>query len=241
MLITGAASGIGRAAALRIASEGGRIACVDQDGAGAAATVASIEEAGGKAFSLTCDVSDQAQVRRAMQTSAERLGQLHAVCNVAGVLRADHSHELELDAWNQVIAVNLTGTFLMCQAAIPHLLHTGGALVNTSSTAALGGHPWMAAYAASKGGILSLTRTLAIEYCRQGIRVNCVVPGAIITPLHGQFRMPENADANLIKRIIPAVPYAPPEVVGDVIAFLASDDSRYMNGAEVRVDGGMMS
>ena len=99
----------------------------------------------------------------------------------------------------------------------------------------------MAAYAASKGGFLSLTRSLAIEYCTQGLRVNCVVPGAIITPLHGQFRMPKGADANLIKRIIPAVPYAPPEVVGDTIAFLASEDARYMNGAEVRVDGGMMS
>ena len=242
VVITGAASGIGRAAAMRMAAEGGRIACVDRDGDGAAATVASIEEAGGKAFSLVCDVSDKAQVTRAMETSVERLGGVDALCNVAGVLRADHSHELELDAWNQVIAVNLTGTFLMCQAVLPHLLEgAGGAIVNTSSTAAHGGHPWMAAYAASKGGILSLTRTLAIEYCKQGVRVNCVVPGAIITPLHGQFRMPENADANLIKRIIPAVPYAPPEVVGDTIAFLASDDSRYMNGADVRVDGGMMS
>ena len=241
VVITGAASGIGRAAALRIAAEGGRIACVDRDDEGVAATVASIQEAGGKAFSVVCDIRDKGQVVQAIEAAVEQLGQLHALCNVAGVLRADHSHELELDAWDQVIAVNLTGTFLMCQAAIPHLLQTKGAIVNTSSTAALGGHPWMAAYAASKGGILSLTRTLAIEYCKQGMRVNCVVPGAIITPLHGQFQMPKGADANLIKRIIPAVPYAPPEVVGDTIAFLASDDSRYMNGADVRVDGGMMS
>ena len=241
VFITGAASGIGRAAALRMAAEGGTIACVDRDGDGAEATVAAIEEAAGAAFALTCDVRDKSEVQAAMGAAVDRLGGLHALCNVAGILRADHSHELALEDWELVIGVNLTGTFLMCQAAIPHLLQTQGAIVNTSSTAALGGHPWMAAYAASKGGILSLTRTLAIEYCKQGLRVNCVVPGAIITPLHSQFRMPRGADANLIKRIIPAVPYAPPEVVGDTITFLASDDSRYMNGADVRVDGGMMS
>jgi short-subunit dehydrogenase len=241
VIVTGAASGIGRASAERIAGEGGFICAVDRNAEGLAETVESIHKAGGEATAHVCDLGDAAQIAATVAAVVEQRGTLHALCNVAGILRADHSHEIKLEAWETVLRVNLTGTFLMCQAAIPHLLKTKGAIVNTSSSAALGGHPWMTAYAASKGGILSMTRSLACEYGPQGLRVNTVVPGAIITPIHGGFRMPKGADAELIRRIIPTVPYGQPEQVAGAIAFFASDDANYCNGSELRVDGGMMS
>ncbi len=224
-LVTGAASGIGKATAARLAEEGAQVVTLDvSDGA-----------------ELTCDVSDEAQVATAVAAVIAKFDRLDVLCNVAGILRSDHTHELKLEAWDQVIRINLTGTFLMCRAAIPHLLKTKGNLVNTSSTAALGSHPWMAAYAASKGGILSMTRSIAVEYAKQGLRANCVCPGGIATPLHGQFRMPKGADPDLLRGAMPMVPYVGPEHAASVIAFLASDDARYINGAEIRADGGALS
>ena len=240
-LITGAASGIGRATAVRLAEEGASVACLDVDRAGLTETLALVEALGRPAMNVDCDVSDEASVDRAVRSVLERFGRIDVLCNIAGILRADHSHELRLDDWNRLLSVNLTGTFLMCRAAIPYLLRTKGNIVNMSSTAALGSHPWMVAYAASKGGILSLTRSLSVEYVKQGLRVNAVCPGGVKTPLHGQFQLPKGADVELLKGAIPFVEYAGPEHVASVIAFVASDDARYMNGAEVRVDGGALS
>jgi NAD(P)-dependent dehydrogenase (short-subunit alcohol dehydrogenase family) len=241
VIVTGAASGIGRASAIRIAAEGGRVACVDLNEAGLAETVNLIEQDGGESTPFTCDISDEGQVQATIDGVVAKYERLNALCNIAGILRATHSHEETLDDWNRIIGVNLTGTFLMCRAAIPHLLETKGYIVNSSSSAALGGHPWMVAYAASKGGILSLTRSLSCEYADKGLKVNAIIPGAIITPLHEQFTMPKNANAQLIQRIIPVVPYAQPEQVASVVAFLASEDASYINGSDLRVDGGMLS
>ncbi|HVK73493.1 MAG TPA: SDR family oxidoreductase [Kofleriaceae bacterium] len=224
-LVTGAASGIGKATAVRLAEEG--------------ATVATVDIADGAEF--RCDISDEQQVNDMMAAVLARFDRIDVLCNVAGVLRADHTHELKLENWEKILRINLTGTFLVCRAAIPHLLKTKGVIVNTSSTSALGSHPWMAAYAASKGGILSMTRVIAVEYAKQGLRANCVCPGGVATPLHGQFRMPKGADPDLLRGAMPPVPYVGPEHAASVIAFLASDDARYINGAEVRADGGALS
>jgi meso-butanediol dehydrogenase/(S,S)-butanediol dehydrogenase/diacetyl reductase len=240
-LVTGAASGIGQATAVRLASEGARVACVDIKLEGAVATARQIDALGSQGEPLECDVSDPAAVQAIVTKVVERFGRLDVLCNIAGILRADHSHELRLEDWNRVLAVNLTGTFLMCQAALPHLLKARGAIVNMSSTAALGSHPWMAAYAASKGGVLSLTRCLSVEYVKQGLRVNAICAGAIKTPLHEQFRMPKGADFDLVRGAMPLVEYAAPAQVASVVAFLASDDAHFMNGTEIRVDGGALS
>jgi NAD(P)-dependent dehydrogenase (short-subunit alcohol dehydrogenase family) len=240
-VITGAASGIGKATAEIIAGEGGTVACVDINTEGLAATVTALIEAGGKATAHECNLADPASITACIESIVAAHGQIDALCNVAGILRADHTHELTLDHWNTILTVNLTGTFLITQACLPHLLEAKGNVVNTSSTAAMGGHPWMAAYAASKGGIASFTKVLACEYVKQGLNANYVVPGGIITPMHGQFRMPKDSDPNLIRRIMPHVPYVGPEHVGRAIAFLASSDAGYMNGSEIRLDGGMMS
>lgn len=240
-LVTGAASGIGRATTERLASEGARVACVDIDAEGAKLAAASVRALGSEGIALACDVSDASAVRASVTETVKTFGSLHVLCNIAGILRFEHSHEARLEDWNRILAVNLTGTFLMCQAAIPHLLATRGAIVNMSSTAALGGHAWTAAYSASKGGVLALTHTLAIEYGKQGLRVNAVCPGAVTTPIQRAFRLPEGADPKLLERILPFRGFAEPAEAAATIAFLASDDAIHVNGAALRVDGGMLS
>ena len=241
-LVTGAASGIGQATALRLAEEGANVACVDVNAEGLASTCESITGLGREAIALECDVSDEAAVIKTVQAAVDALGGLNVLCNVAGILRADHTHELALADWDRVLRINLTGTFLMCKAAIPHLLaKKGNNIVNTSSTAAIGSHPWMAAYAASKGGILSLTNVIAVEYVKKGLRCNAVCPGGVSTPLHGQFKMPKDADPQLLQGAIPLVPYVGPKHAASAIAFLASDDARYITGTHFRVDGGALS
>lgn len=239
-LVTGAASGIGRATALRLAQEGADVACVDVSDK-VADTAAEVEQLGRAASSHVCDISDEAGVAAMVAAVIARFGKLDVAANVAGVLRADHTHQLAMEHWDRILRINLTGTFLVCRAVIPHLLATKGCIVNTSSTAALGSHPWMAAYAASKGGIIALTKTIAVEYVKQGLRANCVCPGGVATPLHGQFRMPKGSDPDLLRGAMPLVPYVGPEHAASVIAFLASDDAKYITGTEVRADGGALS
>jgi NAD(P)-dependent dehydrogenase (short-subunit alcohol dehydrogenase family) len=239
-LVTGAASGIGRATATRLAAEGARVLCADVETGGLGSVVDAIRADGGEAAACACDVGDESQVRAAVREVVQRFGGLHVLCNVAGILRFQHSHEVTLEDWNRVLAVNLTGTFLMCREAIPHLLAGGGgAIVNMSSTAAIQAHAWTAAYSASKGGVLALSYELAIEYGRQGVRVNAVCAGAVKTPIHEAFAVPNGADARLINRILPYDGFREPRDAASAIVFLASDDARHVNGTMLRVDGGM--
>jgi len=238
-LVTGASSGIGRATALRLASEGAAVACADIAGDGVHTVADEIRSAGGRALPLECDVSSPSSVRAVVETTVSDLGALHVLCNIAGVLRVVHTHEETLEAWNRILAVNLTGTFLMCQAALPHLLATHGSIVNMSSTAALRAHAWMAAYSASKGGVLALTNELAVEYGAQGVRVNAVCPGGISTPIHAGFVVPDGGDPKLVRRIMPFTGFAEPEEVAATVAFLASDEARHITGTMVRVDAAM--
>jgi len=240
-LVTGAASGIGRASALRLAREGAKVACLDLDHTALEQTVEQIRRSEGVAIGSTCDISQESSVANAIEQVIARWGKLDVLCNIAGILRSDRSHELSLAHWNQVIGVNLTGTFLMCRTALPHLLQTRGAIVNMASTAALGAHPWMAAYSASKGGVLSLTRSLAVEYVKRGLRVNAICPGGVNTPIHGSLKLPDDADFDLLKRALPYNGFAEPEEVAAVVAFLGSADASHLNGIEIRVDGGSMS
>jgi len=238
-LVTGAASGIGHATALRLATEGALVACADLDEAGATRTASEVADAGGRARAYRCDVSDPTSARETVATVVADFGALHVLCNSAGILRVVHTHEETLEAWNRVLAVNLTGTFLMCQAALPHLLATRGSIVNMSSTSALRAHAWMAAYSASKGGVLALTNELAIEYGQQGVRVNALCPGGISTPIHDAFAVPEGGDPKLVRRIMPFTGFAEPEEVAAAVAFLASDEASHITGTMLRVDAAM--
>ena len=241
VLVTGAAGGIGKASALRMAQEGARIFCVDVQSEGVEQTAKEITEAGGKGFAARCDISDPVDVQNVVTHVLETCGQLDSLCNIAGILHFHNTHDLTLDLWNKVLLVNLTGTFLMCQTALPHLLDGGGNIVNMSSTAALAGHPWTAAYSASKGGLLALTRTLAVEYGRKGLRANSVCPGSVKTAMHEQFSLPEGADESLLQRIMALDRFRGPDAAAAVVAFLASEDAAHVNGEEIRVDGGTLA
>lgn len=241
VLVTGAASGIGQASVLRMAEEGASLACADIQLEGLENTVKEATGLGADAIAIHCDVSDPASIEATLTQTLDRFGRLDSLCNIAGILHFDNTHDLSLDRWNQILTVNLTGTFLMCQAALPHLLASQGNIVNMASTAALAGHPWTAAYSASKGGVMALTSTLAVEYGKQGLRANSVCPGGIVTPIHGEFKVPEGADVKLLQRIIPLDKMRGAETAASVVAFLASDDAAHINGESIRVDGGTLA
>ncbi len=241
VLVTGAASGIGRASAVRMASEGGNIVCADIQEDGLVSVVEEIEKNGGEALAAICNIGDPKAVTKTMEKTISAYHKLDVLCNIAGMLAFENSVDVKLEDWNNILAVNLTGTFLMCQAALPHLLENGGAIVNMSSTAALAGHPWTAAYSASKGGILALTYTMAVEYGRKGVRTNALCPGSVQTPIQQAFKFPEGADESLLQRIMPLDTFRPPEDAASAVAFLASDDSIHINGTALRIDGGMLA
>jgi NAD(P)-dependent dehydrogenase (short-subunit alcohol dehydrogenase family) len=239
VLVTGGGSGIGRATVHRLVDEGATVVATDiaEEGLATTAKDASRPEA---VTPFVGDVSDPAFGPAAVAVALEH-GRLDTVVNSAGILRFEHSHEVRLEDWQRILDVNLTGTFLTCQAALPALLDGGGAIVNVASTAALAAHPWAAAYSASKGGVLALTRTLAIEYAKQGLRANAVCPGSIDTPITGAFNLPDGADGKLLHRIMSPVGMGDPARVAAAIAYLGSDDAQHVNGADLRIDGGTHS
>ncbi|MGN7978870.1 SDR family NAD(P)-dependent oxidoreductase [Microbacterium sp. 22195] len=249
-LVTGGGSGIGQATVLRMLSEGGRVVAVDVSAAGLADTV---EKAGADAERLTTvevNIGDEASVKAGVAAAVDALGGLDVLVNAAGILRSSHTDQTTLDQFQQVIQVNLVGTFLMIREAIPALLEgTDSAVVNFSSTSAMFAHPYMAAYAASKGGVQSMTHALAAEYAKQGIRFTSVQPGSIssgMTDGSGQSKqsvgpgLPEDADMSLFMKLAPAIGqgFAGPESVAGVVAMLASADGKFVTGTEVRIDGG---
>lgn len=249
-LVTGGGSGIGQATVLRMLAEGGRVVAADVSEAGLADTVAKAGDAADRLTTVAMNIADEASVRDGVAAAVAALGGLDALVNAAGILRSSHTHETTLDAFEQVIRVNLVGTFLVTREAIPALLQgEGSAVVNFSSTSATFAHPYMAAYAASKGGVQSMTHALAAEYAKQGIRFNAVQPGSIssgMTDGSGQSKqsqgpgLPEDADMMLFMKLQPALGqgFAGPETVASVVAMLASDDGAFVTGTEVRIDGG---
>ena len=238
VLVTGAASGIGRAVAERLAAEGARLYAVDVQIEPLTTLEGAVRAAAGEVATRRCDVGSESDVAAAVADCVARFGQLDVLVNVAAILRADHLHELKTADWDRVLAVNLTGTFFTCRAALPHLMASRGNIVNVASTAAIHGQPYAGAYAASKGGVLALTKSIAIDYVKQGVRANAVLPCDIATPIFSQFQMPAAGDWKLVKRVMAPKGSGDPADVAGVVAMLASDDGRHVTGAEVRVDGG---
>ena len=242
IVVTGTASGIGKATAERLAAEGGNVVCIDLSAEGAASTAAVITAAGGRAASMACDVSSAAAVEATVAAAAEHLGGIDIVCNIAGIGHFAHTHEETPEWFDRIVGVNLNGTFLMCRFALPHLLATGnGVIVNTASTAGLIGQPWSAAYCASKGGVVLLTKALATEYKGKGVRANAIAPGGTNTNILGSFGPPKGADWKELTKIMTPMPNAEPSEIAGAFAYVASDEARYMTGAIVNIDGGIAS
>jgi NAD(P)-dependent dehydrogenase (short-subunit alcohol dehydrogenase family) len=238
-VVTGAGSGLGRATAHRFGDEGAAVAAVDLDVDAAEKTAAEIGERGGSARAYRVDVTDPAAVKTTMDAVAADLGRPQLLVNSAGIGGFAHTVDETYERWSAILGVNLTGTFLMCQAALPHMLDGGGAIVNVASNAGLMGQPYSAAYCASKGGVVNLTRALSLEYLRRGVRVNAVAPGGMNTPMIAGFTMPEGVNMKEFARVTSPLGAAEPEELAGLIAYIASDDARYMVGSIVSMDGGI--
>jgi NAD(P)-dependent dehydrogenase (short-subunit alcohol dehydrogenase family) len=238
-VVTGAGSGIGRAVALRLAAEGAAVAALDVAEDHLADTVATVVDRGGTAGAYRCDVTSEPSVTGAVTALTAELGDPTVVCNVAGVGGFFNTVDMPLDRWERILAVNLTGPFLVCRATLPSLLEHGGSIVNVASNTALMGQAYSAAYCASKAGLLMFSKALAAEYLSRGVRVNVVAPGGVDTPLMGAFSLPEGADVAELGKLMTPMGFSTPAELAASVAFIASDESSYTTGAVLSVDGGL--
>ena len=239
VLVTGAASGLGRAASLRFAAEGARLCLVDLNAAGLTETARRIGEAGGTSVTYAGDLGDAANCAKAVATAIEAFGQLDVLCNVAGILKFHALAEVTPDIWNRLFSANVTAPFFMIQAAMPHLVATRGNVVNVVSTAAFLGQAYTAPYAATKAALLSLTRSLAMEFMHAPVRINALAPGGMLTEMVQGLEFPENADQSLIARYIGIRPPSQPDDIVEPLMFLASDRARSVHGACYSADNGI--
>jgi 3-oxoacyl-[acyl-carrier protein] reductase len=247
-IITGGGSGIGRACALRLAQAGANVAVGDIRDKLAGETIEKIHQAGGNAIAVHCDVGSEEQVMMMCSRAIEEFGGLDILVSNAGNVSAGGIHELSLEDWQRVIQVHLTGTFLCAREALRHMIEHGGGNIITMgsvSSVVIGAGGSAASYKAAKGGILQLTRAIAVEYAHRGVRANCVCPGAIATNIGDHAKEDAAAwtteikdEARQYKIDVPMMRRADPMEVANVVAFLASDESSFMTGSAVMVDGG---
>jgi NAD(P)-dependent dehydrogenase (short-subunit alcohol dehydrogenase family) len=242
--VSGAGGGIGRATALKFAAEGAAVICADLHEAALAETGAALKDAGATCHLVTGDLSDAAACAAVFTQAAAAFGGLDILFNNAGIVHADDTGPIEtpLSAWDKTISVNLTAVFLACKFALPYLLKSGrGVIINNASIVALVGSAFpQIAYTAAKGGVLSMTREIAIMYARQGLRANAICPGPVATPLVTAF-LADEAAWNLRRPYMPMGRLGTPEEIANVVAFLASDEASYVNGAAYAIDGGISS
>jgi NAD(P)-dependent dehydrogenase (short-subunit alcohol dehydrogenase family) len=237
-IVTGAAGGLGRATAIRLADAGADVLLVDLKEAELAETAQMI---GPKAQIHATDLSNGDNCAPVIAAAVAAFGRLDALCNVAGILRVANSYDMAVADWNLVMAVNLTAPFLLSQAAIPHLLATDGAIVNVTSSAAHIGEAYCAAYCASKGGLLQLTKSMAMEFLTKPLRINALSPGGMNTPIGASFVLPEGADLSLLARFRPQRGLVEVDETAAMVAMLVSPNGRGFHGSCVVMDKGLIA
>lgn len=240
-LITGAASGIGRSSCVRLASEGAQIFGVDINSEGLAETESIIKEAGGVAQMLTADVTSRASCFEVVDAAVAAFGKLDVLANVAGIVRFAAATNVTEEEWRLIHAVNLDAPFFLSQAAIPHLLETRGNIVNIASNAGLMGQAFTSAYCSSKAALVNLTKALAIEYVKQGIRVNAIAPGGTTTSLTQTIDFPSDMDFELMQRYVGLRGMSDASEIAAAVAYIASDEAKSVHGSIFSIDNGMMA
>jgi len=242
-IITGGGSGMGRTAAELFAKEGARVVVADFSEASGEAAAAAVRAAGGQATFVKADVSNEADARGMVQHAVATYGRVDALYNNAGIMpEADHSViDTDVDTWDKVMAVNVRGVFLGCKYAIPQMLEQGsGSIINIASfVAILGCSVPQDAYTASKGAVLALTRSLAVQFAGRGVRSNSISPGPVETPLLMEWLLADEAAKQLRLARNPSGRFGKPEEIVNAGIYLASDESRWTNGANFVIDGGI--
>ena len=237
-LITGASGGIGGATAIRLAKEGIGLLLTDLDQQALDDVAATCRAEGVDVETMTADVRDDGQVDAVVAAHVAKFGSLDILANIAGVQRWSHTHEHSTEDFRLMLDVNIGGTFFFSRAALPHLLETRGCIINTASTTSFDGLAYSVVYSATKGAVLMLTKSMALEYAERGVRVNAVAPGGIDTGMSNDIAFPEGIDYKLVMRQMSLLNgMQPPSVIAGVVAFLASDDASHITGETILVDG----
>jgi meso-butanediol dehydrogenase/(S,S)-butanediol dehydrogenase/diacetyl reductase len=238
-LVTGAGAGIGRAVALRLAGEGGAVFAIDIDAAGLEATQKAAADAPGTIVARHADLTEPDACADVVARCVADLGRLDVLGNIAGIYVAGHATDITREQYRRVMAINLDACFFLAQAAIPHLIDSGGNIVNIASNAGLQGVPYSVAYCMSKGGVVQLTRALAVEYLKTPLRVNAIAPAGTNTNIAASAAFPGDMDPQLAGRMGGLRGMAEPEEVAGLFAFLASDEARSVTGAIYTLDNGL--
>ncbi len=238
-LITGAASGMGQAVSIRLASEGAAVLAVDINEDGLAVTASQIHDAGGRVETRRCDVSSVDECAEAASACVGAFDRIDVLGNIAGLSWQDRVADVTEEDWDRMFAVNVKGVFFLTQAALPHLLESGGNIVNIASNAGLMGMAYTVPYCGTKGAVVLMTKALAMELAKTPVRVNAIAPGGVDTPMVQNFKQATDGDWHLVRRTIAFKPMSQPEHIAALFALVASDDCPGIHGAILSADGGL--
>lgn len=239
VLVTGAAAGIGYATAKRIAEEGGRLLLADINGDAVKRAGETLRAAHDTEYAtFVFDASNMSGTRAMVKQAAAHFGRLDVLCNIAGIAGGWHTHEMPEDAYKRMMAINVDGVFASCQEAIPYLIESKGNIVNMASASSKQGQAYTAAYCASKAAVVAITRCLAVEYAEVGVRANAICPGGVNTNIHHTIEFPKDVNPKLMDKLYPLFPIAEPHEIAAAVAYLASDEARYVTGVDFSIDGG---
>jgi len=238
IIVTGAASGLAQATALGFAREGASLALVDINESALDDTAKAAEDIGAQVLSMAADISSRDVCLDIIDKTVGHFGKLDVLCNIAGIVQIGHSTDVSESEWQRMVSVNLGAPFWLSQAAIPHLIKTNGNIVNCASQSSIKGAAYVVPYSMTKGGVVMMTKSMAMEFINEPIRINAVSPGTMATNMAAGTTLPENIDLNLFARYAGIREAAAPEDVASMFLYVASDEAKSVHGAILCVDGG---